>query len=41
MLQFAQEAKMDEHWAVDRSWEGTLKTAPIVVAKRNEEKQVR
>jgi hypothetical protein len=41
MLQFAREANLDDRWEVDRSWEGTAKSPPIVVAKRSEVQEFR
>jgi hypothetical protein len=38
---FAREAKMDQFWEVDRSWPGSSKAPPTVVAKRNEPKPMR
>jgi hypothetical protein len=32
---------LDEFWEVDRSWAGTNKAPPTIVAKRNEPKPVR
>jgi hypothetical protein len=41
LAHFAREAKMDQFWEVDRSWPGSNKAPPTVVAKRNEPKPMR
>jgi hypothetical protein len=41
LLHFSQEAGMDDRWQVDRSWVGTTKSPPIVVAKRSELREFR
>jgi hypothetical protein len=41
MLQFAREANLDDRWVVDRSFVGSDKPPPIVVAKRFELREFR
>jgi hypothetical protein len=41
LRQLAAEAKMDNRWRVDRSFDGTHKSPPIVIAKRDEDPEPR
>jgi hypothetical protein len=41
LLQCAREAKMDDSWVLDRSFKGTAKSPPTVIAKRVEKVEIR
>jgi hypothetical protein len=41
LRQLAAEARLDDKWVVDRSFEGTQKSCPIVIARRNEDPEPR
>jgi hypothetical protein len=41
LTQFAREANLDDRWSVDRAFDGTAKSPPIIVGKRSELREFR